>query len=272
MKALPFLVLAALLLSACDAVTGPIEGEAQGASPWQTTPGVSSSTDAASVALCHRTDVGPFGRKQFERVVVAPEDVKAHLLHGDERAGGGTLDWNCRPVAAPVASCPCFGADDLAETLGGTAPQPYVLFDVYNYYSEDERRTEARATLHTEAGLFEEVAAVYITATGDPAAPLAPLCYRQDAVSDEAGNPAYVYETLSLSIAEAEACRGELAAFAEAEGQGCEGGACGLPYTDEHLDPDFPPYHDDGFRTPTPVLDAIRDRIEAIRQRLALPA
>lgn len=266
----------ALSLTACDAVTGPeaAGGEAANAQQRPASPslGAPHSAGAVGVALCHSTESGSFGRKGYERIVVAPEDVKAHLLHGDERAGGEVLDRDCRPVSAPAATCPCYAADDLAGTLAGAAPQPYVFFDVYNFYHEDERRTEARATLATEFGLFEEVAAVYITSTGDPEAPLAPLCFRQDVVADDAGDPAYTYETLALTIAEAEACRSELYAYAEAEGQDCEGGACGLPYTEEHLDPDFPPYHDEGFRTPTPVLDALRARIEAVRERLVLPA
>ena len=45
-----------------------------------------------------------------------------------------------------------------------------------------------------------------------------------------------------------------------------------MPYTDEQLDPEYPPYHDGSYRTPDAMLDAIQGRIEAVRARLAPPA
>lgn len=271
MKVSPLLLLisAAVLIIGCDSVTGPASGldEAYEASQRPLPAAFSAPTlGTRGVAVCHRVD-----EERYTYMVVAHKDVKEHLLHGDEHPGGALLDGNCNPVVT-VAACPCYAAADLGAPFGSAAPQPYVFFDVYGYYSEDVRRTEARATLHTEAGLFEEVAAVYITSTGDPSTPLAPLCYRQDVTEHPVtAEPVYTYETRSLTIAEAEACRLEIYASAEAE-EPCQGSACGLPYTEEHLDPDFPPYHDEGFRTPTPVLDALRARIEAVRLRLALPA
>lgn len=262
----PLLALVSLLLLAgCDAVTGPAALEEGDPTPHRS---ISSALAPASagVALCHRTE----GGDTYERVVVSQDEAAVHVGHGDERAGRGRLGRDCRPVEAAAPSCPCFGAADLADPVGGVSPVPYVVFDVYGYYSEDLRRTEARTTLHIGDRRYEEVAAVYITPTGDPGAPLAPLCFRQDVGPDDVtGEPAYSYETLSVTIAEAEACRAEVAAYAAAEGTACEGGACGLPFTDDHLDPDFGPYHEDAFRTPAPVLDALRARVAAVQARLA---
>lgn len=265
-----FLALATVFAS-CDAVTGP-EPATGGASEAHASLRHSAlevpapSWGPRGVAICH---LDPDG--DYRRVVVAPRTVESHLRHGDERAGGDTLDGNCEPVQ-PVEACPCYSAESLGEAFGDAPPQPYLFFDVFSFWSEDPRRTEARATMSTEFGEFEEVAAVYITPTGAPDAPLAPLCTRQDVVADPVtGEPTYAYETLSVSIAEAEGCRRALYAFAE-DDQTCEGAACGIPYSDEQLDPDYPPYHDDGFRTPDSVLDAMRARIANVQQRLALPA
>lgn len=253
-----------LILAGCDAVTGPaaVGGEHV---PHRS---ISSALApaSASVALCHRTEEGD----AYERLVVSPEEVAAHVDHGDTRAGRGRLGRDCRPAEVAAPSCPCFAATDLGAPVEGAAPQPYVAFDVYGYWGEDVRRTEARTTLHVGDRRYEEVSAVYITPTGDPAEPLVPLCFRQDVGPDEfTGEPAYAYETLSVTIEEAEACRAEIATFASAEGQTCEGAACGLPYTDDHLDPDFGPYHEDAFRTPTPVLEGLRARVDAVHARLS---
>lgn len=179
------------------------------------------------------------------------------------------LDAQCEPVA-PAAACTCFEAADLAAPLAGAQPLPYLFADVFNYYHEDLRRTEIRSTLSTDGGLLEEVAAIYITAAGNPE-PLVPLCFRQNATLDAmTGGPIYTYTTREVSIDEAEACRLEVRTFAEGQ-QACQGEACGLPYAEEQLDPNYPPYHDDGFRTPVPVLDALRARIAAVRAQLVLP-
>ena len=168
MKVSPLLLLisAAVLIIGCDSVTGPASGldEAYEASQRPLPAAFSAPTlGTRGVAVCHRVD-----EERYTYMVVAHKDVKEHLLHGDEHPGGALLDGNCNPVVT-VAACPCYAAADLGAPFGSAAPQPYVFFDVYGYYSEDVRRTEARATLHTEAGLFEEVAAVYITPTGDRA-------------------------------------------------------------------------------------------------------
>ena len=263
------LVFAAILITGCDSVTGPASelGAASGASERPRMDSFSAPTmEVRGVPVCHIV-----AENLYKRILVPMDAVEAHLLHGDEYPDGAVLDGNCAPIVE-AAVCPCYSSADLGAPLGSATPQPYVFFDVYRYYSEDLRRTEVRSTLNTGDGLFEEVAAVYITPTGDPAEPLAPLCFRQDVTEGPVtGEPVYTYETRSLTIPEAEACRQQVYAFAEPT-EPCQGGACGLPYTEAHLDPDFPPYHDDGFRTPTPVLDALRARVEAMRQRLTIPA
>ena len=143
------------------------------------------------------------------------------------------------------------------------------FFDAFDYYGEDPRRTEVHATVSTSAGEFEEIAAVYITPTGDADEPLVPLCYRQDIVIDsDSGEPEYVYTTHEVSIDAAESCRLEIEAFA-GQAEACQGGACDTPYTEEQLDPTYPPYHDADYRTPVPVLDAIQARLQSVRARLA---
>ncbi len=257
-----FLVLATVFAS-CESVTSPIaEVEPPSASDNEEL----NEWSARQVAVCHVVEPG-----LYRRVTVLQDAVRDHLRHGDELAGGSVLDDQCRPVQQAVA-CACFTADSLATPLAGAAPAPYVFFDVFNYYDEDPRRSEVRSTLSTDAGAFEEVAAVYITPTGDPDAPLAPLCFYQDAVLDGiTGEPTYTYTTRGLSIPEAESCRMEIEAFADGQ-QTCQGAACDMPYTDEQLDPDYPPYHNDGYRTPDSVLDAMQARIEAVRERLTLTA
>lgn len=272
----PFLFLAlAAVFASCDAVTGPTAETGAEARVFsaeaRVSPDVAFSADAPSwstrgVAVCHLTPSG-----HYRRIVVPHDDLKPHLAHGDELPGGAVFDAHCAPVQ-PVEACPCFTAEGLGEGFAGAPPQPYVFFDVFSYYSEDPRRTEVRSTLSTEAGLFEEVAAVYITPTGDPAMPLAPLCFHQDVVAGPVtGEPVYTYDTVGLTIGEAEGCRRALYAFAESA-EPCQGAACGIPYTDEQLDPDYPPYHDEGFRTPDSVLDAMRAKIDAVRRQLAPPA
>ena len=167
MPVLRFFLLLVLALGfmSCESVTSPL-----------TDSGDSAVDDADSlvgwsereIAVCHAVEPGT-----YHRITVAQSAVRDHLGHGDELAGGAVLDERCRPVA-PVAACACFTADSLAAPVAGAAPAPYVFFDVFNYYGEDPRRTEIRSTLSTDAGTFEEVAAVYITPTGDPDAPLAP--------------------------------------------------------------------------------------------------
>lgn len=258
-----FLIALVFGLTSCESVTSPLAdsddssvGDSATLAEWL----------EADVAVCHVTESG-----DYRRITVVQDAVQDHLGHGDEIAGGNVLDAQCQPVVQAPA-CGCFTAEDLRASVAGAAPTPYVFLDVFNYYDQDPRRTEIRSTLNTDAGLFEEVAAVYITPTGDPQTPLAPLCFYQDVALDEFdGEPAYTYTTRALSIREAESCRLELDAFAEGQ-QTCEGAACDMPYTDELLDPDYPLYHDGGYRTPDAVLDAIQTRIEAVRARLAPPA
>lgn len=259
------LLILAVGLASCESVA-PLDGPTSssrfddGGSPSSI---LESAWADREVSLCHATGAG-----SYERVAVAQSALRTHLRHGDEIAGGSVLDDRCAPVAA-VASCTCFDAADLAASLADAQPVPYVFFDVFGYYGEDPRRTEVRSTLDTSTGRFEEVASVYITPTGDPTEPLVPLCYRQDVRPEVAtGEPEYVYTTREVSIPEAEACRIEIEAFA-AEAETCQGEACRIPYAEEQLDPAYPPYHDTGYRTPYPVLDALKVRIEAVAARLS---
>lgn len=249
-----FIVLA-LTLAACESAVGPLaeRDDTDGLGEWS----------ARRVAVCHAVEAS-----SYSLITVTQDVAHDHLAHGDELAGGAVLDAQCQPVTPP-SSCVCFSAADLAEPLAGAAPAPYVFFDVFDYYGEDPRRTEVRSTLSMGHGEFEEVAAVYITPTDDADAPLFPFCFSQNAVLDsENGGVAYDYTTRALSISEAESCRLEIEMFAESETT-CQGGACDLPYMQEQLDPAFPPYHEAGYRTPPPILDAIQAEIASVRKRFA---
>ena len=264
-----FFIAFALTFASCEAVTSPLDDPDAGTAMR---PAASVQFEAdwstRTVALCHPTSKES---EAYERILVTNEAARVHLAHGDELAGGATFDDACQPVIV-TAACGCFAAEDLAAPLDGAQPLSYLFSDVFNYYNEDARRTELRSTISTDTGLLEEVASVYITATGDPAAPLMPLCFRQDATLDAMpGAPIYTYTTREVSIDEAEACRLDMESVAEGQ-QTCQGGACDLPYTEEQLDPSYPPYHDGGYDTPGSVLDAMRARIDAVRVRLALPA
>jgi len=173
-------------------------------------------------------------------------------------------------------SCPCFnrrtlaGVDGMVSAEGTAVADYYLFFDVFNYYSLDARRTEARALVSTPEGPLEEVATVYITSGNDE--DLFLICHRQEVVPDAVtGELAYRYETLAPTVEEAEACRRDLNAVVASQ-EPCQGPACGIEYSKEQLDPNYPPYHDGNFRTPEPLLDTIRERVEAVRQLLRLPA
>lgn len=203
----------------------------------------------------------------------------------DERAALGNAQRSARPAearspahvrTASGASCPCFSRgslsndDRMLEAGGDQASDYYLFFDVFNYYGLDARRTEARALVSTPAGPLEEVASVYIT-SGDEGE-LFLICHRQEVVQDPtSGEPSYRYETLAPSVEEAEACRREVYASV-GEQEPCQGPACGIEYSKEQLDPNYPPYHDGTFRTPEALLDAMRQEIEAVGRMLRLPA
>ena len=173
-------------------------------------------------------------------------------------------------------SCPCFSrgslsnADQMLAAEGDVAPDYYLFFDVFNYYGLDSRRTEARGLVSTPDGPLEEVATVYITSGSEDELFL--ICHRQEVVRHPAtGESSYRYETLAPTIEEAEACRRDLNAVVASQ-EPCQGPACGIEYSKEQLDPSYPPYHDDNFRTPEPLLDTIRERVEAVGQLLQAPA
>jgi hypothetical protein len=177
-----------------------------------------------------------------------------------------------QPAApVPAASCPCFSRSSLSDSpivsqyRGVGVPAPYLFFDAFNYYGLDMRRTEVRATIHSEEGTFEEVAAVYITPDNDG---LHLICTRQELVRhQDSGDLTYRYQTLAPTVDEAEACRLDLAGFV-GEREPCQGAACGIPYSDAQLDPDSPPYHDGNFDTPKSVLNEMRLEVERVSRML----
>lgn len=201
-------------------------------------------------------------------------------LSYDDRTSAHDADRHQQPGAdqpqpVPSATCPCFSKQSLAatpevfSTIDAAPGTPYLFFDVFNYYGLDPRRTEVRATWQTNEGLFEEVAAVYITPGSDA---LHLICFSQEVVRDPyEGDLTYRYDTQSPTIEEAEACRQDIIAFVD-EREPCQGAACGIQYSKEQMDPDYPPYNDEGYRTPDPVLDEMRREVERVGRMLQLPA
>ena len=174
------------------------------------------------------------------------------------------------------ASCPCFSRGSLSNTDRMLASEAdgasdyYLFFDVFNYYGLDARRTEARALVSTPDGPLEEVATVYITSGSEDELFL--ICHRQEVVQHPiSGESSYRYETLAPTVEEAEACRRDLNAVVASQ-EPCQGPACGIEYSKEQLDPNYPPYHDGNFRTPASLLDTMRERVAAVEQLLQLPA
>lgn len=178
-------------------------------------------------------------------------------------------------LSAP-ASCPCFnvasltGDDGALSGEAGGSTDYYLYFDVFGYYSLDPRRTEARAIVSTPAGLLEEVAAVYITYGNGPD-DLHLICHRQEVVRHVVtGEPSYRYQTIEPSVEEAEACRRSIAVAAGAQ-ESCQGAACDIPYSKEQLSPDYPAYGDEGLRAPETLLDAMKQKVDAVSRMLQLP-
>jgi hypothetical protein len=175
------------------------------------------------------------------------------------------------PPPPPAATCPCFSAPALAEAILGAEPETHLLFDTFNFWNEDYRRTEVRATVDLDGYVAEEVAAVYIP-RGIDTVPLPVMCFHQD-VAEELGDWDIYYNTQQISVAEAEACRQAIYAFAGDEP--CLGGACGLAYSADQLDPDYSRYenYDDGAKR-MPLLflqelDRLRSRYDASVSRFA---
>jgi len=179
-------------------------------------------------------------------------------------------------VRSVQASCPCFSLSNLSDTDrklaadGRPASDYYLFFDVFDYYELDPRRTEARALVSTSAGLFEEVASVYITRGSGDERFL--VCHRQDVVQDPvSGDPTYRYETLSPTLEQAEACR-QTIYTAVSEQEPCQGPACGMAYTKEQLDPAYPLYQDDNYRAPEALLNRLRQQVENVGRMLRQPS
>jgi hypothetical protein len=190
----------------------------------------------------------------------------------------GTVRGTDRIVkgTSPV-SCPCFSRSSLTNDRRALSANQlneadfYLFFDVFDYYGLDPRRTEARAVVSTPDGLYEEVASVYIT-TGAGPDDTHLICHRQEIVAHPVtGEPTYHYETLAPSVAEAEACRQAIVAAVGTETT-CQGPACGVPYSEGQLSPDFPAYGDEAYRTPESLLDAIEQEIEEVGRMIKLPA
>jgi len=193
-----------------------------------------------------------------ETAYMADETATASRVPAGDRSGRPLM-----PVTAgafsEAAACPCFSAAALAAPVHGAVPAPHLLFDTFNFWNEDYRRTEVRATVAVGGGTYEEVGAVYIP-RGIPALPLPVMCFRQD-VHEDGDDWAVSYRTVEVSVAEAEACRQE--AYAFADGLPCQGGACGLPYTADQLDPNYPEYDAD-WRRSLPFLHALDLRRAAV--------
>lgn len=210
---------------------------------------------------------------------IAADEFASATVQATAQGAAPSVDKRMTEVFAlpeAPASCPCFSRSALANEdgdlsgSGASASDFYLYFDVFNYYGLDARRTEARALVSTPAGPLEEVASVYITYGSGPD-DLHLICYRQEVVRDPDGAPAYRYETLAPSIEEAEACRRNIVSAVDGQ-EPCQGAACGIPYAKEQLNPDYPAYHDDFYRTPEHLLDAMRQKVEDVQQMLHVPA
>lgn len=208
----------------CDAYVGP-EDASEGPAVRARTgfPSGGSPRGGELVPVCRPAAAGG-----YRLVHVAPAQVRALQAQGALLPGGPELDATCRPYAT-AATCSCFTAAELAAPVLGQTPEPYLFFDTYDYWGEDHRRTEVRAMLTLGGRLLEEVAALYVT-YGSEAEPRPVQCWRQDVVPDPEHEVGWrmTSETTALTLAEAEACRRELYAFAAA--LPCQGPACGAPY------------------------------------------
>lgn len=214
-----------------------------------------------------------FAHEEIGSASAAPASARGERAQPDGVRTGEAFGL----ASSPGASCPCFSRaslsnDDRILTAESNAASDYYLFfDVFNYYGLDARRTEARALVSTPAGLMEEVAAVYITSGSGPD-DLHLICHRQEVMQHPvSGEPSYRYETLAPSVEQAESCRQAIVASV-GDQESCQGAACDIPYSKEQLSPDYPPYHDDFYRTPEALLDAMQRKVEEVGRMLQVPA
>lgn len=252
-RLLPFALLAAILtLSSCDSL------DPAGLERDTSSDSILGDPDrrSALVPICFGEGDGSFSLTHVPR-----RDLHLHLRRGAELPGGGRLTRDCRPDPRP-AICPCFTASDLTAPYGSSTPEVHLFFDTFNWWGLDYRRTEIRSIVEADGTSVEEVAAVYITPVAE--AELALMCHRAGVREGDDGVDFY-YVTHEPSIREAEVCRQLIYAFAA--DVPCEGPACGLPYTRDQLDPDYPGYDPDQAQ-PRLHLD-IRDRIERTSRMLA---
>jgi hypothetical protein len=223
-----------ITLAGCDSLTiTPAEAEAVSAREAISIITRGSEGATRSMPLCVRGGDG-----HFQKVSVPRSEVAAYIERGAELPEGDRLDRFCQS-RAPRASCPCFTPSDLAVSYGQSEVLPYLFFDTFNWYGQDNRRTEVRWFVDVDGMAREGAASVYITPGLHDN--LVPICHLQSIQEDPlSGEAEYVYVTKEPSIAQAEACRQVLYAFAgDLE---CQGPACGMAYSRAQLDPDYTHY------------------------------
>jgi len=262
---LPILLAAVALITitGCDSLTGP---SYEGDGPM--TLGLDAELSARGFAASSTVGVcKPRDRRGFELVHVSRSEAVAIIARGGDLPGGGALDESCVSVQQTVP-CPCFTARDLARSVEGSAPTPFLYFDTFNWYNLDPRRTEVRSAVTVDGALAENVAAMYITHGTGPE--LIPFCHRRGfADGPNPGETSFVSLTRQPRISEAETCRRILDAFAG--DLNCQGPACGLPYTRAQLDPNYPAYNDDMLLQPGLHDDIRRTIADAARMMLGEP-
>ncbi len=241
------ILFASLTLAGCDSIAPSSLDEPL---PAADAAALMNGDASRSLPLCVPRGDGDFASVRVPRDAAVLEFDRGALLPNT-----GSLDENCQSVERR-STCPCFTAQDLMSAYGGAAPLPYLHFDTFNWYGLDYRRTEVRAFVDVDGGVAEAVASVYIT-PGSESQPVL-MCHRQSIQADPIdGSPEFVYVTMEPTVAQAEACRRTLSAFAAAVD--CQGPACGMAYTPAQLDPNYPHY--DGGRAAPPANDSIQRQI-----------
>ena len=200
LAALSLVLFVALSLAACDS-----------AAPETTTAAVTHA--AAKTEVCHATgsETNP-----YELITVADAAYPAHVEHGDASPGeavpgqeGFVFDDACQPVA----TCPCFDAEDLAALT-------FVGFS--DNASGDGRTTTLLNLRPGQTPPFDLIIeAGAVVGTNDSGALICALIEDDVSVSQEEG----------IAPAQAEACRVLIYDAADDEGLTCDGDACGQSYT-----------------------------------------